>query len=127
MPRSAPGWASRSAASGRTAAAAWTSCAAIQPSPAWPGRAEQPSSALSRRALILFSNDVSSVRFMDRGPDGADSHTPGVRGSRRLLAAGLAAVVVLLGVIAVLATRLAGTASDASAQAATLNPTPTTT
>jgi putative serine protease PepD len=64
---------------------------------------------------------------MDRGPDGADSHTPGVRGSRRLLAAGLAAVVVLLGVIAVLATRLAGTASDASAQAATPNPTPTST
>jgi putative serine protease PepD len=64
---------------------------------------------------------------MDRGPDGADSHTPGVRGSRRLLAAGLAAVVVLLGVIAVLATRLAGTASDASAQAATPSPTPTST
>jgi S1-C subfamily serine protease len=64
---------------------------------------------------------------MDRGPDGAGSHTPGVRGSRRLLAAGLAAVVVLLGVIAVLATRLAGTASDASAQAATPSPTPTST
>ena len=62
---------------------------------------------------------------MDRGPDGADSHTPGVRGSRRLLAAGLAAVVVLLGVIAVLAIRLAGPASDASAQAATPSPTPT--
>jgi S1-C subfamily serine protease len=43
---------------------------------------------------------------MDRGPDGAGSHTPGVRGSRRLLA-GLAAVVVLLVVIAVLAARLA--------------------
>ncbi len=64
---------------------------------------------------------------MDRGPEGADSHTPGVRGSRRLLAAGLAAVVVLLGVIAVLATRLAGPASDASAQAATPSPTPTST
>ena len=64
---------------------------------------------------------------MDRGPDGAGSHTPGVRGSRRLLAAGLAAVVVLLGVIAVLATRLAGTAPDASAQAATPSPTPTST
>jgi S1-C subfamily serine protease len=64
---------------------------------------------------------------MDRGPDGADSHTPGVRGSRRLLAAGLAAVVVLLGVIAVLATRLAGPAPDASAQAATPSPTPTST
>ena len=46
---------------------------------------------------------------MDREPagvDGAGPRTPGVRGSRRLLAAGLAAVVVLLGVIAVLATRL---------------------
>jgi S1-C subfamily serine protease len=64
---------------------------------------------------------------MDRGPDGAGSHTPGVRGSRRLLAAGLAAVVVLLGVIAVLATRLAGTAPDASAQTATPSPTPTST
>jgi Sigma-70 region 2 len=31
--RSAPGWASRSAASGRAAAAAWTSCAATRPSP----------------------------------------------------------------------------------------------
>ena len=30
MPRSAPGWASRSAASARTAAAAWTSCAATR-------------------------------------------------------------------------------------------------
>jgi putative serine protease PepD len=64
---------------------------------------------------------------MDRGPDGAGSHTPGVRGSRRLLAAGLAAVVVLLGVIAVLAIRLAGPAPDASAQAATPSPTPTST
>jgi S1-C subfamily serine protease len=62
---------------------------------------------------------------MDRGPDGAGSHTPGVRGSRRLLAAGLAAVVVLLGVIAVLATRLVGPGPDASAQAATPSPTPT--
>jgi putative serine protease PepD len=47
---------------------------------------------------------------MDPGPagvDGAGPPTPGVRGSRRLLAAGLAAVVVLLVVIAVLATRLA--------------------
>jgi putative serine protease PepD len=47
---------------------------------------------------------------MNRGPagvDGAGPPTPGVRGSRRLLAAGLAAVVVLLVVIAVLATRLA--------------------
>jgi S1-C subfamily serine protease len=65
---------------------------------------------------------------MDRGPAGVDDagpRTPGVRGSRRLLAAGLAAVVVLLGVIAVLAIRLSGTAPGASAQAATPSPTPT--
>ena len=62
---------------------------------------------------------------MDRGPDGAGSHTPGVRGSRRLLAAGLAAVVVLLVVIAVLATRLADTPPVANAKAAAPSPTPT--
>ncbi len=65
---------------------------------------------------------------MDRGPagvDGAGPRTPGVRGSRRLLAAGLAAVVVLLAVIAVLAPRLSGAAPAASAQAATPSPTPT--
>jgi putative serine protease PepD len=65
---------------------------------------------------------------MDRGPAGVDDagpRTPGVRGSRRLLAAGLAAVVVLLGVIAVLATRLSDAASETSAQAATPSPTPT--
>src|ERR1700719_3700431 len=62
---------------------------------------------------------------MDRGPDGAGSHTPGVRGSRRLLAAGLAAVVVLLVVIAVLATRLADAPPEANAKAATPSPTPT--
>jgi hypothetical protein len=33
MRRSAPGWASRPTASGRAAAAAWTSCAATRPSP----------------------------------------------------------------------------------------------
>lgn len=33
MRKSAPGWACRSAASGRAAAAAWTSCAATRPSP----------------------------------------------------------------------------------------------
>jgi S1-C subfamily serine protease len=59
---------------------------------------------------------------MDRGPDGAGSHTPGVRGSRRLLA-GLAAVVALLVVIAVLATRLADAPPEA--KAATPGPTPT--
>ena len=63
---------------------------------------------------------------MDRGPagvDGAGPRTPGVRGSRRLLAAGLAAVVVLLAVIAVLATRLAD--APPAARAATPRPTPT--
>ena len=62
---------------------------------------------------------------MDRGPDGVDDagpRTPGVRGSRRLLAAGLAAVVVLLGVIAVLAIRLSGTPA---ACAPTPRPSPT--
>jgi putative serine protease PepD len=67
---------------------------------------------------------------MDRGPAGVDDagpRTPGVRGSRRLLAAGLVVVVVLLVVIAVLATRLASAAPAASAQAATPGPTPTST
>jgi putative serine protease PepD len=67
---------------------------------------------------------------MVRGPagvDGAGPRTPGVRGSRRLLAAGLAVVVVLLGVIAVLAIRLSGAAPGASARAATPSPTPTST
>jgi putative serine protease PepD len=63
---------------------------------------------------------------MDRGPaggDGAGPPTPGVRGSRRLLAAGLAVVVVLLVVIAVLATRLAGSPPAAkAAKAATPSP-----
>jgi putative serine protease PepD len=66
---------------------------------------------------------------MDRGPagvDGARPRVPGVGGSRRLLAAGLAAVVVLLGVIAVLATRLSA-APEVSAQAAKPSPTPTST
>ena len=61
---------------------------------------------------------------MDRGPTGAGPRTPGVRGSRRLLATGLAGVLFLLGVIAVLATRLYGTAPGASARAATPGPTP---
>jgi putative serine protease PepD len=67
---------------------------------------------------------------MDRGPagvDGAGPRTPGVSGSRRLLAAGLVVVVLLLGVIAVLATRLSGAPPAASAQAATTSPTPTST
>jgi putative serine protease PepD len=63
---------------------------------------------------------------MDRGPagvDGAGPRTPGVRGSR-LLAAGLAAVVILLGVIVALAFRLSGPAPKASTQAKP-SPTPT--
>jgi putative serine protease PepD len=52
---------------------------------------------------------------------------PGVRGSRRLLATGLAVVVILLGVIAGLAFRLSGPAPRASAPAAAPSPTPTAT
>ena len=62
---------------------------------------------------------------MDRGPTGAGPRTPGARGSRRLLAAGLAVVAVLLVVIAVLATRLAG--PPPAAKAATPRPTQTAT
>jgi putative serine protease PepD len=67
---------------------------------------------------------------MDRGPagvDGAGPRTPGVRRSRRLLAAGMAVVVVLLAVIAVLAARLSGVAPAASARAATPSPSVTST
>ena len=59
------------------------------------------------------------------GVDGAGPRTPGVRRSRRLLAAGLATVVVLLVVIAVLATRLADT--PPAAKAAPPSPAPTAT
>jgi len=65
---------------------------------------------------------------MDSGPagvDGAGPRTPGAPGSRRLLVAGTAAVVVLLAVIAVLATRLAGT--HPAAKVATPRPAPTPT
>jgi S1-C subfamily serine protease len=65
---------------------------------------------------------------MDRGPagvDGAGPRTPGVRGSRRLIAIGTAAVVVLLGVIAVLATRLADAPPAARAAPPRPSPTPT--
>jgi putative serine protease PepD len=70
---------------------------------------------------------------MDRGPagvDGAGPHTPGVRGSRRLLAAGLAVVVALLVAVAVLATRLASAptpprAAATPSPAATSSSTPT--
>ena len=60
---------------------------------------------------------------MDSGPDGVGPRTPGVRGSRRLLAAGIAVVVVLLVVVAVLATQLSSTPSPA--RAATPSPSPT--
>ena len=65
---------------------------------------------------------------MDPGPagvDGARPRTPRARGPRRLLIAGTAAVVVLLAVIAVLATRLAGT--HPAAKVATPRPAPTPT
>ena len=58
---------------------------------------------------------------MDRGPaviDGAAPRTSGSRGPRRLLAAGLAALVVLLVAVAVLATRLASTPPAATPAAA---------
>jgi putative serine protease PepD len=64
---------------------------------------------------------------MDSGPGGVDSAgspTPGVRGSRRLLAAGLAALLVLLVVIAVLATRLADSPPAARATKAAKAATP---
>src|ERR1700744_6218620 len=63
---------------------------------------------------------------MDRGPaviDGAAPRTSGSRGPRRLLAAGLAALVVLLGAVAVLATRLAST-PPAATPAAPPSPSP---
>src|SRR5258705_8179197 len=62
---------------------------------------------------------------MDRGPDGAGSHTPGVRGSRRLLAAGWGAGVFMPVGVAVLAPRLADAPPEANAKAATPSPTPT--
>jgi S1-C subfamily serine protease len=67
---------------------------------------------------------------MDRGPagvEGAGPRMPGVRGSRRLLAAGLAVVVILLGVIAGLAFRLSGSPARAPARAAAPSPTPAAT
>jgi putative serine protease PepD len=65
---------------------------------------------------------------MERGPagvDGAGPGMPGIRGSRRLLAAGLAVlVVILLGVIAGLAYRLSSPAPKASAKPASSSPSP---
>jgi putative serine protease PepD len=63
---------------------------------------------------------------MERGPaggDGAGPRAPGARVSRRWLVAGTAAAAVLLGVIAVLATRLA--AAPPAARAAAPKPSPT--
>jgi putative serine protease PepD len=57
--------------------------------------------------------------------EGAGPRPPGTRGSRRRLAAGLAVVVVLLAVIAVLATWLARTPAAPAAAAAAPGPTPT--
>ena len=67
---------------------------------------------------------------MDREPDGvkdAESRWPAVRGSRRLLAAGIAVVIVLVAVIAVLAFRLGSVTSEANAPAPTPRPTATAT
>src|SRR6185437_839026 len=67
---------------------------------------------------------------MVRGPagvDGAGPRLPGVRGSRRLLAAGLAVMLILLGVIAGPAFRLSEPAPKASTPAAKPSPTPTAT
>jgi putative serine protease PepD len=67
---------------------------------------------------------------MDREPAGVDdasARPPKVRGSPRLLAAGLAVIVVLIAVIAVLAIRVSGAAPEASARAATPGPTPAAT
>src|ERR1700749_203224 len=66
---------------------------------------------------------------MDRGPaviDGAAPRTSGNRGPRRLLAAGIAALVILLVVVAVLATRLGSTPPGASAPPASPSPSPPT-
>jgi putative serine protease PepD len=62
-----------------------------------------------------------------RPPGDREPRPPGVRRPRRLLAAGLGAVVVLLAVIAVLATRLAGAAPAASAPTATPSASPAAT
>jgi S1-C subfamily serine protease len=64
---------------------------------------------------------------MERGPaggDGAGSRAPGARASRRWLVAGTVTAAILLGVIAVLATRLA-TAPPAAKAAAAPKPSPT--
>jgi putative serine protease PepD len=64
---------------------------------------------------------------MERGPaggDGAGPRAPGARVSRRWLVAGTVAAAILLGVIAVLATRLA-TAPPAAQAAAAPKPSPT--
>ncbi len=67
---------------------------------------------------------------MDREPAGADGTTPrppGFRGSRHLLAAGLAIVAALLAAIVVLAVRPWGAAPAASAPAASRSPAPAST
>jgi S1-C subfamily serine protease len=66
---------------------------------------------------------------MNREPDGVkDARSwPAVRGSRRLLAAGIAVVIALVAAIAVLAFRLGSATSAAGAPAATPRPTATAT
>jgi len=64
---------------------------------------------------------------MGRGPadaDGGGTRPSGVRRTRRLAVAGLAGTMVLLVVIAVLATRLASVSGTAPAAATTASPTP---
>jgi S1-C subfamily serine protease len=67
---------------------------------------------------------------MGREPDGvkdAESHQPAVRGSRRLLAAGIVVAAVLVAAIALLAFRLGRTTSTASVPSPTPRPTATAT
>src|SRR4029077_485249 len=67
--------------------------------------------------LSLALEPCSYHGVMDREPDGvkdAESRWLAVRGSRRLLAAGIAVVIVLVAVIAVLAFRLGSVTSAAN-------------
>src|SRR5215831_15418907 len=67
---------------------------------------------------------------MDREPDGvedAESRRPAVRGSRRLLVAGIVVAAALAAAIAVLAFRLGSATSAAGVPAATSSPTATAT
>lgn len=81
-----------------------------------------------RACAYPFHNFRNWREVMDREPagdNGAGARTAGVRVSRRLLAAALGAVIVLLGLIAALAFRLSGAAPATNAASATPRPTPT--